>query len=56
MLATLYDAELRLFHVRSAAHDAGQDAESLIASLFALSRKATGTPSRQRGCGLRRSV
>ena len=39
MLATLYDAELRLFHVRSAAHDAGQDAESLIASLFALSRK-----------------
>ena len=39
MLATLYDAELRLFHVRSAVHDAGQDAESLIASLFALSRK-----------------
>ena len=33
-----------------AAHDAGQDAESLIASLFALSRTATGTPSRQRGC------
>ena len=40
MLATLYDAELRLFHVRSAAGDAGQDAESLITSLFALSRKA----------------
>src|SRR5688572_6425176 len=39
MLATLYDAELRLFHVRSAGHDADQDAESLIASLFALSRK-----------------
>jgi nucleotide-binding universal stress UspA family protein len=39
MLAQLHDAELRLFHVRSDAHDAGQDAESLIASLFALSRK-----------------
>ena len=40
MLATLYDAELRLFHVRSVAHEAGQDAESLITSLFALSRNA----------------
>ena len=40
MLATLYDAELRLFHVRSVAHEAGQDAETLITSLFALSRKA----------------
>ena len=40
MLATLYDAELRLFHVRSVAREGGQDAESFITSLFALSRKA----------------
>jgi nucleotide-binding universal stress UspA family protein len=39
MLATLYDAELRLFHVRSTDNDADQDAEGLIASLFALSRR-----------------
>ena len=40
MLATLYDAELRLFYVRSASHETGQDAEGLITSLFALLRKA----------------
>ncbi len=39
MLAGLYDAELRLFHVAPAVNSAGQDAESLMASLLALSRK-----------------
>jgi nucleotide-binding universal stress UspA family protein len=39
MLATLYDAELRLFHVGSVVTDAGEEAESIIASLLALTRK-----------------
>ena len=39
MLATQYDAELRLFHVGSVANDADEDAESIIASLLALTRK-----------------
>jgi nucleotide-binding universal stress UspA family protein len=39
VLAAMYDAELRLFHVRSTENDADQDAEGLIASLFTLSRR-----------------
>jgi nucleotide-binding universal stress UspA family protein len=39
ILAGMYGAELRLFHVASANSDGARDAESLIASLFAFSRR-----------------
>ncbi len=42
MLAALYDAELRLFHVRTTENDGDGDAERLIESLFALSRRLPG--------------
>ncbi len=38
ILAAMYGAELRLFHVASANSDGARDAESLIGSLFAFSR------------------